>query len=88
LVTEIEKEVNKVIETGFIPEERYPTWIANVIPIRKKNGQLYICVDCRDLNNACSKDDFLLPVTKLMIDSTVGHDALSFMHCIAEYNQI
>ena len=36
LVPEIEKEVNKLIEAGFIREVKYPTWIANIVPVRKK----------------------------------------------------
>ncbi|XP_074298973.1 uncharacterized protein LOC141629964 [Silene latifolia] len=87
LVPEIEKEVNKLIEAGFIREVKYSTWIANIVPVRKKNGQLRICVDFRDLNDACPKDDFPLPVTE-MIDATTGHEALSFMDCTAGYNQI
>ncbi|XP_074284154.1 uncharacterized protein LOC141608708 [Silene latifolia] len=83
LVPEIEKEVNKLIEAGFIREVKYSTWIANIVPVRKKNGQLRICVDFRDLNDACPKDDFPLPVTELMIDATTGHEALSFMDCTA-----
>jgi len=35
-VLEIEKEVNKLIEAGLIHEVKYPTWIANIIPVRKK----------------------------------------------------
>ncbi|XP_074315668.1 uncharacterized protein LOC141651875 [Silene latifolia] len=69
-------------------KKRYPTWIANIVPVRKKNGQLRVCVDFRDLNDACPKDDFPLPVTELMIDATTGHKALSFMDCTAGYNQI
>ncbi|XP_074300530.1 uncharacterized protein LOC141631807 [Silene latifolia] len=61
LVPEIEKEVNKLIEAGFIREVKYSTWIANIVPVRKKNGQLRICVHFRDLNDACPKDDFPLP---------------------------
>ncbi|XP_074298547.1 uncharacterized protein LOC141629445 [Silene latifolia] len=79
LVPEIEKEVNKLIEAGFIREVKYSTWIANIVPVRKKNGQLRICIDFRYLNDACPKDDFPLPVTELMIDATTGHEALSFM---------
>ena len=30
LVLEIKKEVNKLIEVGFICEVKYPTWIANI----------------------------------------------------------
>ncbi|XP_074301034.1 uncharacterized protein LOC141632380 [Silene latifolia] len=85
LVPEIEKEVNKLIEAGFIREVKYSTWIANIVPVRKKNGQLHICVDFRDLNDACPKDDFPLPVTELMIDATTGYEALSFMDCTAGF---
>jgi len=44
-------------------------------------------VDFRDLNDAYPKDDFSLPVTELMIDSTIGHEALSFIDCTVGYNQ-
>jgi len=38
LVPKIEKEVNKLIEVGFIREVKYPTWIASIVPVRKKIG--------------------------------------------------
>ncbi|KAA0041946.1 uncharacterized protein E5676_scaffold306G001570 [Cucumis melo var. makuwa] len=38
LIPQIEVEVNKLIEAGFIREVKYPTWIANIVPVRKKNG--------------------------------------------------
>ena len=88
LLPEIEKVVKKLIDVGFIHEVKYPTWITNIVPVRNKNGQLRICVDFQDLNDACPKDDVLLPVTELMIDSTTRHEALSFMDCIAGYNEI
>jgi len=88
LIPEIEQEVNKVIDAGFICEVKYPTWLVNIAPMRKKNSQLRVCVDFRDLNDACPKDDFPLPVTELVIDATIGHEALSFIDCTAGYNQI
>jgi len=63
-------------------------WLANIVPVRKNNGQLQICVDFRDLNNACHKDDFRLPITKLLVDATTGFGALSFMDGFSWYNQI
>ncbi|KAA0054169.1 uncharacterized protein E6C27_scaffold131G00980 [Cucumis melo var. makuwa] len=84
----IEVEVNKLIEAGFIRKVKYPTWIENIVPVRKKNGQLRVCVDFRDLNNACPKDDFPLPITEIMVNETTGHEALSFMDWSSGYNQI
>jgi len=45
-------------------------------------------VDFRDLNNACPKDDFPLPITELLVDTTTGFGALSFMDGFSGYNQI
>ena len=73
---------------GFIREVQYPKWIANIIPVKKKNGQIRVCVDFCDLNNACPKDDFPLPITEVMVDATTGHEALSFMDGSSGYNQI
>ncbi|XP_057775222.1 uncharacterized protein LOC130994205 [Salvia miltiorrhiza] len=88
LVPLIEAEVNKLIDVGFIREVKYPTWISSIVPVRKKNGQIRVCVDFRDLNEACPKDDFPLPIAELMIDATTGHEALTFMDGSSGYNQI
>ncbi|XP_070005329.1 uncharacterized protein [Nicotiana sylvestris] len=46
----------------------------SIVPVRKKNGQIRVCVDFIDLNNACPKDEFPLPIPKLMIDATTGYE--------------
>ncbi|KAL0423525.1 UNVERIFIED_CONTAM: Transposon Tf2-11 polyprotein [Sesamum radiatum] len=88
LIPLIEGEVKKLIEVGFIREVKYPMWISSIVPVRKKNGQIRVCVDFRDLNNACPKDDFPLPIVELMIDATMGHEALSFTDGSSGYNKI
>jgi len=47
-------------------------FISNIVPVRKKNGQVRVCVDFRDLNAACLKDDFPLPISELIIDGNSG----------------
>ena len=58
------------------------------MPVIKKNGQVRVCIDFRDLNKACPKDDFPLPITETMVDVTTGYEALSFMDGSSGYNQI
>ena len=57
----------------------YPEWLANVVPVPKKNGKVRVYVDFRDLNKASPKDDFPLPHIDMLVDSTTGHSMLSFM---------
>lgn len=51
----------------------------NIVPISKSTGEIQVCIDFRDINNACPKDDFPLPNIDMIMDSIVGHDTLSFM---------
>ena len=58
------------------------------MPVRKRNEKIRVCVDFRDLNNACPKDDFPLPIPEIMIDATTSHEVQSFLDDSSEYNQI
>ena len=75
----IQSEVRKLIDSGFIREEQHPDWVANIVPVSKKNGKIRICIDFHDLNEACPKDEFPLPITDVMIDNTCGFERMSFM---------
>ena len=66
----------------------YPEWLANVVPVPKKDGKVRMCVYFQDLNNASPKDDFPLPHIDVLVDNTVGHALLSFMDGFSGYNQI
>ena len=88
LVLQIETEIDELIEVGFIREAKYLTWIANIVLVKKKNGQIHVYVDFKDLNNACPKDDFPLPIIELMVVATIVHEALSFMNGSSGYSQI
>ncbi|KAB2608599.1 S2-RNase [Pyrus ussuriensis x Pyrus communis] len=88
LIPQIEAEIDKQIKPGFIRKVEYPKWISNIIIVLKKSGQIRVCVDFHDLNDACPKDEFLLPIIEIMVDATTSHKALSFMDGSSGYNQI
>jgi ribonuclease HI len=85
---QISQEVQKLLSAGFIKPIQHPRWLSNIVPVKKKNGQIRCCVDFRDLNKACPKDEFPLPNMDLLIDSTAGHAMFSFMDGFSGYNQI
>ena len=47
-----------------------------------------MCVDFRDLNKACPKDDFSLPHIKVPVDSATSSVMYSFVDGFSCYNQI
>lgn len=47
-----------------------------------------MCIDYRDLNSVCLNDDFPLPLTELLVDATIGYEAISFIDGYLGYNQI
>lgn len=50
------KELTKLVESGIIFPIKHTSWMSNLVPVRKKNGELRLCVDFRDLNRASLKD--------------------------------
>jgi len=81
-------EVQKLLEAGFIKEIHYTTWLANVVLVKKSNGQWRMCVDYTSLNKACPKDAYPLPSIDRLVDGTAGNKVLSFFGAFSGYNQI
>ena len=84
----IKEEVQKLTTAQFIREVYYPDWLTNVVMVKKANGKWRMCVDFTDLNKACLKDSYPLPCIDQLVDSTAGHQLLSFMDAFSGYNQI
>ena len=85
---QVKEEIQKQLRVGFSSVVEYHEWLANVVPVPKKDGKVRVCVDFRDLNKASPKDDFPLPHTDMLVDKTAGHPMLSFMDGVFGYNQI
>ena len=76
------------MKVGFIKPVHQAGWIANVVPIPKKDGKVRMCVNFRDLKKAYPKDDFPLPHIDVLMDNTAGSALISFMDSFSGYNQI
>ncbi|RDX74952.1 hypothetical protein CR513_45231, partial [Mucuna pruriens] len=82
------EETHKLLTVGFVREVHYPTWLANVVMVRKPNGKWRMCIDYTDLNKACPKDPYPLPSIDRLVDGVAGFTLLSFMDAYSGYNQI
>uniref|UniRef100_A0A2N9EQZ0 Uncharacterized protein n=1 Tax=Fagus sylvatica TaxID=28930 RepID=A0A2N9EQZ0_FAGSY len=75
----IKEEVEKQLKAGFLSTVTYSDWVANIVPVPKKDGKVRMCVDYRDLNRASPKDNFPLPHIDTLVDNTATNAVFSFM---------
>jgi hypothetical protein len=87
-VKAIEVEVQRLQDAKVIREVKYPVWLANTIPVKKKNGKWRMCVDFTNLNKACKKDDFPLERVDKIIDNAANSEMLSLLDMFSGYHQI
>jgi hypothetical protein len=84
----VEAEVQRLQDAKVIREVLYPVWLANTVPVKKKNGKWRMCVDFTDLNKACKKDDFPLERVDKIVDDAANSEILSLLDMFSGYHQI
>jgi hypothetical protein len=84
----MEKEIKKMLDAKIIIPLRYSEWIANLVPVRKKNGEIRLCVDFRNLNKCSKKDNYPLPKMEHILQKVSGASVMSFIDGFSGYNQI
>ena len=62
------------------------TWVANLVPIENKNGDIRLCVDCINLNEASLRDNYLLPNMDRMLQEVTGSEMPYMLYGSTRYN--
>jgi len=60
-------ELEKLNKAGRIYPIRHSDWISNPLVVRKKTGEIRMCVDFRDLNKSSVKENYPLPSMEFLI---------------------
>ena len=84
----IKAEIEKLLKVSFIYPLPLTKWVSNPAQVDKKQGEIRICTDFRDLNRAFPKDNFPTPFIDKILDECAGSEVFSFMDGFARYNQI
>lgn len=61
LAPKMKEELMKMRNAGIIEPIRHSNWVSNLVPVRKKNNDIKLCVDFRNLNISSLKDNYALP---------------------------
>eukprot|EP00253_Pinus_taeda_P013331 PITA_13331 len=88
LENKIKTELNKLLKAKIIFPVRHSKWVSNMVHVRKKNEDIRICIDFRNLNKACQKENFPLPPLEQIFQAVAGLELVSFLDGFSGYNQV
>lgn len=60
-------ELENMENDGIFFSIRHSKWISNLVVVRKKNGEIRLCVDFWDLNQTSLKDNYPLENMKFLL---------------------
>lgn len=78
----------KLRDVGIIEPVRHSSWVSNLVPIRKNNGDIKLYVDFKKLNISSLKDNYCLPNMEEMLQTITGSNLMSMMDGFSGYNQV
>src|ERR1051325_11197229 len=76
---QIKAEVMKQFNAGFLAVTSYPQWVANVLPVPKKDGKVQRCGNNRNLNKGGQTDFFPFPHIVLLFNTPPQKKFFPFM---------
>ncbi|XP_071699819.1 uncharacterized protein [Rutidosis leptorrhynchoides] len=82
------EEVTKLVRPRILCEVQYQSWIANSVLVKKPDGSWRMCIDFKDLNKACLKDNYPLPEIDLKVESLHAFPYKCFLDAARGYHQI
>ena len=84
---EIERQCDELRELDIIRYSRSP-WSSPVVPIRKKDGTLRLCIDYRKLNKVTKSDRFPMPSMTDLVFSLHGARYFTTLDLVKGYYQV
>ena len=84
----VKAELNKLLAARIIFPIWHTQWVANLVPVWKKNGDIRLCVDFQNLKRASNKDSYPVPSMEHMLQHVSGSKMFSLLDGFSRYNQV
>lgn len=66
----------------------HSTWVSNIVPVHKKNGEIQFFVDFMNLNQPSLMDNYPFPIMEHTLQIITDLEMLSLLDSCSGYNQI
>ena len=80
--------MKKLLDAKIIFKVRHSEWVSNLVLVRKKSGEIRLCVDFRNLNRALDKDNYPVPPMEQILQMVSGSKLFSLLDGLSGYNQV
>ncbi len=87
MVDELRDHIQQLHSMGVIEESTSP-WSSPIVLVRKKSGELRMCVDYRKLNSKTIKDAYRIPTIEELIDTLGGAKWFATLDLSSGYHQV
>ena len=85
----LKDELDRQIKLGYLAKVNEPTdWVNSLVMTEKKNGDVRICIDPKDLNMAIKREHFQIPTKEEILGELAGAKYFSKMDATAGFHQI
>ena len=84
----IQNEVKKLLDAKIIFRARHSEWVANLVPVRKKSGEIRLCVDFLNMKRASDKYNYPVPPMEQILKMVSGSELFSLLNGFSGYNQV
>ena len=85
--SDVERQIHDMLKMGIIEESSSP-WMAPAVFVPKKNGDIRICIDYRELNKRTIKDAYPLPLPDEVQDRLAGSTVFTTLDLQNGYWQV
>ena len=87
MINEVKEHIQQLYDSGIIRPSNSP-YASNLVLVRKKNGQLRMCIDYRQLNQRTRLDAYALPRINDIFDYLSGSKYFSVLDMKSGYHQV
>ena len=87
LKSAVDDEVQRLIDNNLVVKSKSP-WAFPLVPIKKKDNSIRICVDYRKLNEVTLPDSYPLPRVEEYLDALQGAKWFSTLDCTSGFFQV
>ena len=85
---EVNKELDKLLSLNIIEPSEATDWCAPIVPVRKPDKSIRLCIDYREINKVTPLDRHIIPTLPQILDN-IGHaSVLSKVDLTAGFHQI